>query len=68
MPCSGRDDEMWSASKKTIRFVELPVNSSRRRGKQRELNRIVVKNLVQNSVDKLTLSYPSTVSFGSRVH
>ena len=34
---SGRDDEIWSACKKKIRFVELPVNSSRRRGKQREL-------------------------------
>ena len=44
MPCSGRDDEIWSASKKKIRFVELPVNSSRRRGKQHELNRIAVKD------------------------
>lgn len=64
MPCRGTNGETWSACKKKIRFVELPVNG-RRRGKQLQLNRIAVKHFRQSFVDKLTL-FP--ISFGSSVH
>ena len=67
MPCRGGDDETWSACKKKIRFVELPVNG-RRSGKGHELNSIAAKDFGQSCIDKLTRLPLLPISFGSRVY